>query len=221
MLALLAVFALAWPSPQPPAAGRKIVLAPPVLTSTPRMDEAEIPWIRSEIQRQTLEALGKRFAGHGHLWAPMAPIAKALEAADFDAEDPKQRTAEHLTTLGKALGADAFIVVVVERIDQKNLGSRDILSNAGKPASESHAKMRVWAVDVASGTLRAVGEEPVEGLAKGPYFGTTRRDELVGAPADKGVMIRVVNQKRTEWIGRAIADGVYKTLSPWLAVGIE
>lgn len=217
MLALIAALTLGWASPVPEWAGKKIALAPPVIASTPKLDEVDAAWTRGEIQRHTFEALGKRLAGFGHLWAPHAAVAKALETADFDPEDPKQRTSEFLANLGKSLGTDVLIAAVVERIDQKNLGTGDILSNIGKHASETRVKVRIWAVDVEHGTLRSAGAESVEGVANGPYFGTTRRDDLIGSPADKGVMIRVVNQKRTEWIGRAIADAMYKTLSPWLA----
>ena len=196
--------------------GRKLLLVPVELNSVPKVAELEPDGVRQQIYEATWKALGQAYAAKGHVWASTESVAKALSKTAFDPGNPKDRELDALLALGGSMGCDGVIVVVVEGFEQKNRGSRDILSNAGKPASETKVKVRVWAADVREGTLRAVGKDVLQGQAQGSFLGTTRRDEMSGNPDDKTLMIRLEGRRRTDAYGRAVADAVKKAVGPWL-----
>lgn len=196
--------------------GRKVLLVPVEIASVPKFTEMQPDDVRKQIYEATWKELGKAYAAKGHVWASPESVSEALTRTHFDASAPKDRELDALLALSHTMGCDAVIVVVVERLEQKNRGTGDILSNAGKPASESKVKVRVWAADAREGTLRAVGKDVLEGTSQGQFIGTTKRDEMSGNPVDKTSFIRLENRKRADGYGRAIADAVKKAIGPWL-----
>ncbi|MCO5296371.1 MAG: hypothetical protein M9921_05890 [Fimbriimonadaceae bacterium] len=218
MRPFLATLVMLCMAPWAGAQGLKIALLPPSFaTDTPRLAEAEPAWVRAEIGRQLLQVLGKSFAGKGHQWASPNAVAQALEALEFDPDEPRTRDVAHLGALGRKLDCDVVLLPVLESISQKNLGTTAILGSSAKPPSETRVRVRLWAMDLKEGTMRVAGREAVEGVAKGPFFGTTRRDEMSGNPADKDVIIRLENRKRAEWIARAATEAIRKSLAFWLS----
>lgn len=217
MRRLLTAIAVGWMAALAGAQGLKVALLPPSFAvDPPRLAETEPAWVRAEIGRQLLQVLGKSYASKGHQWASPAAIAKAMETLEFDPDAKESRTAGALLALGRSLGCDVVLLPSLESIAQKNLGTTAILGGAAKPPSETRVRLRLWAADVREGTLRIAGRDAVEGVAKGPFFGTTRRDEMSGNPADKDVIIRLENRKRAEWIARAATDAIRSSLAFWL-----
>lgn len=194
----------------------KVLLVPFEIQSVPKYTEATAEEAREQVYEAAWKVLGEAYASKGHVWASPKSVAQAMQRLPFDAGRSKDRELDSLLALGHTMGCDVVIVVVVEKLEQKNRGTRDILSNAGKPASESKARVRVWAADVREGTLRSVGKDVLEGASTGQFIGTTKRDEMSGNPEDKTVFIRLENRKRSEGYGRAIADAVKKALGEWL-----
>lgn len=214
---LAATFALVLAAPLVFAQGLKIALLPPVFSKDPpRMAEVEPIWVRAEIGRQLFQALGKSYVGRGHQWASPTAVAQALGALEFDPDKSATRDAAHLLALGRKLNCEVVLLPVIEGVAQKNQGTTAILGGTAKPASETRVKVRLWAADVREGTLRVAGREAIEGIANGPFFGTTRRDEMSGNPADQDVIIRLENRKRAEWIARAAVEAMRKALGSWL-----
>lgn len=203
------------------AQAMKLLVVPLELASVPKIAEFEPTEVELQIYAATWKALGKTFAAKGHVWASPESVAKAFERSTFDPGNSKDRELDSLLALTHSLGCDGLIVVVVEKLEQKNRGSRDILSNAGKAASDTKVRVRVWAADARDGTLRSVGKDVIEGVAEGQFFGTTDRSDLGGSPSDKTVMIQLEGKRRTDAYGRAIADAVKKALGGWLSAPLR
>lgn len=103
-----------------------------------------------------------------------------------------------------AAGYSRVVVLRLEKWDQKNLSHSAMLSNPNRPKSEMKLQAKFWFV--ADGAVDP--ERKVEGMAGGPYFGTTDRWETSGSPDAKAYNIRLVNKQRVEAIAAAAWEAI-------------
>lgn len=136
-----------------------------------------------------------------------------LQGLGIDLSKPNERgkaTFERMALEAKTRFVAYFDI---RRITQKNRSEGAILSNLGKPQSETKVEVQVYLFDVEQKLLLCLGSNNgLEGVYEGPYFGTTKKDEISGDPQAKAAIIRNENRKRMEAVGHAVWIAVRERL---------
>lgn len=128
---------------------------------------------------------------------------------EHDLSKPKSRTLEKMKELAKQHPARYLVVLQLDKVFQKNASESQQLANLAKPASETRVNVTGLIYHVQLEGMQAVTDrQPMIGNFKGPYFGTTNRDEIVGPPDVEIMTIRAENKKRVNAIANAVWDAL-------------
>jgi hypothetical protein len=191
----------------------KVAVLPILNTCEPRFPNSDKAAVREAMNRLVCEWLAKQLEGAGYSQILSDAAAEAIRAGKVDMAKADRRNAETLHKLGRELGAGLVVFIWIEGSKQENAEIGAILGSAGKAGSESRVTARVWLADVPSSKLVLDGAKlRLEGVSKGPFFGTTRRREMSGNPQDVAYVIMEENRKRAEWLAKAAIEAVRKGL---------
>lgn len=211
-IALLGV--LGWNSTSQDVPRISIALAPIVNTCDPRFPHADKEFVRAEIDGWIEKLLTRSAESSGYRLIGREKTGSAVKDLGIDFSNGRQRALAQLTGLGKQVEAQFVILILVGKDSQKNAEVSSILSNPGRPQSESKVEVRTWVASVSDAKLLADGSKrAITGIAQGPYFGTTRSGEITGNPDDIAQMILLESKRRAEWLGRAAFSGTMQVLS--------
>ncbi len=202
---------------QEPARRVRVVVAPVIATFNPRWEYVDEDLVRAKAA-ETLELYLSAALGDAGYDAPGYDIVRAnLKGLSIDFGQSRQRTRANLTALGQRHEAGYVALVVIEGFSQRNASPGTILNDLGKRQSETKSRVKVWLLDASSGKL-LLDSKGYEGVAEGPFFGTTKRDELSGQPDAIGKMLEIENKRRALWIGRAACLAVNEAIGKWLGL---
>lgn len=217
LLALCLATAAVVGAAQEPARKIKVAVAPVIATFNPRWEHVDEDLVRKAAAESVELYLRDAFADAHYDLAPFDIVRANLGGLGVDFEKPKQRTPENFAKLGSRHEAGFVAVVIIESFSQKNARPGEMLSNLAGPQSETRAKVKVWLFDVPGNKVLIDGKS-FEGTAKGPFFGTTKSDELSGPPDAVGKMLELENKRRGLWIGRAACAAVNEGLGKRLGL---
>lgn len=202
---------------QEPAKKIKVVVVPVLSTFTPRWEYVDEDLVRKAAAETVEVYLRDAFADAHYDLAGFDVVKANLNGLGVDFEKSKQRTADNFAKLGARHEAGFVVLLVIEGFSQRNARTGEMLNNLGGPQSETKAKVRTWLYD-APGSKMLIDGKTFEGAAKGPFFGTTKRDELSGPPDAVGKMLELENKRRGLWIGRAACVAVNEAISKRLGL---
>jgi hypothetical protein len=197
----------------------RVFVAPVVNTCDPRFANAIKDAVREAMSRITGEYTAAALKDAGYEGPSSGDAKKALEKLEIDFSKGGDRNLGKLVSAGAELGCGFAVLVWIHDCSQENAEQEALLSNLGARQSQSKAKVRVWIADVPGKKLILDGSKvSTEGLAKGPFFGTTRKGELSGNPQDVEFVIMEENRRRATWLGKAACVAVFEAVGPKLGL---
>lgn len=214
ILALALTGVLGWDSLPQEAPRLAIALAPIVNTCDPKFPHADKEFVRAEMDGWIEKLLSKSAESSGYRLVGREKTGPAAKDLGIDFANGRHRNLAQLTSLGTQVEVQFVILILVGKDSQKNAEVSSILSNPGRPLSESKVEVRTWVASVPDAKWLADGSKrAITGLAQGPYFGTTRSGEITGNPDDIAQMTLLESKRRAEWLGRAAFSGAMQVLS--------
>jgi hypothetical protein len=129
----------------------------------------------------------------------------AILSGELDWSKAKGKELEWFKSWETRTQARYLLVLQLDKYEQKNASSSDMLSNMAKPPGLTKVEARAFIYDKQSRSLMFIGKDrPVSGEHRGAFFGTRANDEMSGSPQDKEVMVRLENKRRCDAIARAM-----------------
>lgn len=186
-------------------------------TFEPRFPNADKEGVRAEAARVVREKLHQAIREVRYEGFAEDDVKSAILKLQLDLSKAKDRGQRGLKKLGDELGANFIVLATISDVSQQNYEASAVLANLSGAASNTKVKVRVWVLDVPGNKLLLDGKV-LDGVAKGPRFGTTKRDELSGNPADVAANIAHENRRRAEWIGRAAWEAMKPELGSLLGL---
>ncbi|MBI5707455.1 MAG: hypothetical protein HZC36_10765 [Armatimonadetes bacterium] len=186
-------------------------------TFEPRFPNADKESVRAEAARVVREKLHQAIREVRYEGFAEDDVRAAIQKLQLDLTKAKDRGQRGLKKLGDELGANFVILATISDASQQNYEASAVLANLSGAASNTKVKVRLWLLDVPGNKLLIDGKV-FGGEAKGPRFGTTKREELSGNPADVAASIAQENKRRAEWIGRAAWEAILLALGSVIGI---
>jgi hypothetical protein len=174
--------------------------------------------LREETQKDIAASVeryiaSKLFEGGAELVRAANP-EKLLERLKGKAANGKETATSEYAAIAADAEVDAVLFIRLMHWDQKNRKPGEILAAPTKGGSETEVELRAWLFNAKERTLAADGRaKPWSTRIESPFFGTQKRGEMQGNPADEILFIKQINLKRIQ----AISKAAYETVRPSLA----
>lgn len=170
-------------------------------------------WTKEESQDNLVATISKVLGFHidkeSHAFYGLPDGATHVKSAGVDLSKSKERTLDAFSKMAASAKTRFVVFIQVVKIGQKNQKEGAILNNLGKPESDTDVEVIAELFDAEQKfLLRIPSDGSLKATFKGPYFGTTKKDEISGDPQTKAIVIRNENRKRMEAVGQAV----------WLAI---